>query len=127
MPCPKCGSEFAETMVLDDGSEVAVCRGCAQLYIPENRTEPCRQLCDDCAFRPGSPERADGYKWAEIIQVTIVDAEHPFFCHKGMTARLDGETLRYEMPPGGQNDMTPCAGWKAHRAAYLAGTPARKL
>lgn len=124
--CPNCGSTNTVLPKIPR-PEAAACLGCATLFVPETRARPEAQLCNDCAFRPGSPERADPYKWAEIVETTIVDAVHPFFCHKGLTCSLDGNTLKYQIPQGGQAAMTPCAGWRAHKAAYDAGTPAREL
>lgn len=124
--CPRCLSPRIVLPPLEH-AEAAVCLDCARLFIPETRPDPAAQLCDDCAFRPGSPERVDPYKWAEIIQTTIVDAAHPFYCHKGMGCELRGQTLHYLMPTEGEKVMTPCAGWRAHKLAYEAGTPAREL
>lgn len=123
--CPTCGSN--QVLFSDLTHEACVCRACGQLFVPEHRVDPASQLCDDCAFRPGSPERADGYKWAEIIQATIVDQLHPFHCHKGLACELRDGTLHYLRPEEGQKPLTPCAGWRAHLLAYQAGTPARKL
>lgn len=125
--CPACGSD--RVIFPDVTREACCCLDCRQLFVPEHRADPAVQLCDDCAFRPGSPERADQYKWAEIIQTTIVDRSHPFHCHKGLACKVDAATatITYLQPEPGQKPMTPCAGWRAHLAAYQAGTPARKL
>lgn len=119
--CPTCGSN----QVLFAGliREACVCRACGQLFVPEHRVDPAGQLCDDCAFRPGSPERADGYKWAEIIQATIVDQLHPFYCHKGLTCELRDGSLYYRLHEEGKAPLTTCAGWLAHLKAYQSGTP----
>lgn len=126
MICPACGSARCKSPELEEAA-AAICLDCLQLFVPENRIRPEIQMCDDCAFRPNSLERADGYKWAEIIEVTIVEAQHPFYCHKGLRCELKGQSLCYLQPPGGQAEMTPCAGWRAHKMAYEAGIPARKL
>ena len=123
--CPRCGSD--EVLVPDGTLEAVACGNCTQLFVPENREQPETQMCDDCAFRPNSPERQDEYKWADIIDTTIVNEIHPFYCHKGMACKLSGNTLTYQMPEEGEAAMTPCAGWRAHKAAYKAGIPARKL
>ena len=123
--CPACGSmnvKFPEGEV-----EACVCFDCVQLFVPENRTNPDKQMCNDCAFRPNSPERQDLYKWAEIIRATIVDQEHPFHCHKGLKCRLQGQDLVYLTPEPGEALMHPCAGWLAHSLAYRAGIPAKDL
>jgi hypothetical protein len=41
-----------------------------------------KRMCHDCAYRPGSPERADEYL-AEQLH-TLPDAGTPFWCHEGM-------------------------------------------
>jgi gentisate 1,2-dioxygenase len=123
--CPACGSR--SVIYPDVSREACSCRDCNQLFVPEHRVNPDVQMCDDCAFRPGSPERQDKYKWAEIIEATIVERLHPFHCHKGLRCSFDGHNLTYQQPEPGQKPMTPCAGWRAHLAAYQAGTPARNL
>lgn len=123
--CPTCGSD--QVVFPDLTHEACGCLACGQLFVPEHRLDPTVQLCDDCAFRPGSPERLDGYKWAEIIEATIVEQIHPFHCHKGLACELRGQSLHYLRPEEGQRPLTPCAGWRAHLKAYQSGTPARKL
>lgn len=125
MTCPACKSEYWQELLLE-GSPVAVCSDCATAFIPETRAEPFAQLCDDCAFRPGSPERADPSRWAQIVETTIV-GDKPFYCHKGLTCRLDGTTLHYIIPDNGRETMTPCAGWYSRKMAYAAGRPLSKL
>lgn len=83
-------------------------------------------LCGDCAFRPGSPERAD--EWSREHLYRLADTGEPFWCHRGMR-----RPLRYQHPDGRvasgspddwqpltlngvpyQADGTPgllCAGW----------------
>ena len=123
--CPACNSD--RVIFSDLTQEACACLACGQLFVPEHRVDPATQLCDDCAFRPGSPERQDGYKWAEIIEATIVEQIHPFHCHKGLACELRGQTLHYLRPEEGQRPLTPCAGWRAHLKAYQSGMPARKL
>jgi hypothetical protein len=123
--CPNCGSD--QVIFSDLTHEACACIACGQLFVPEDRVDPDGQLCNDCAFRPNSAERQDPWKWADIIETTIVDQVHPFHCHKGMACELKGATLHYVQPAGGLAAMQPCAGWRAHLKAYQAGTPARKL
>lgn len=123
--CPNCGSD--QVIFSDVTHEACSCRACGQLFVPEHRVDPDGQLCDDCAFRPGSRERQNEYLWAELVQTTIVDQVHAFHCHKGLCAALRGQELVFLPPTEGQRPMRPCAGWRAHLAAYQAGTPARKL
>lgn len=125
-PCPKCGSTRTEAPATTH-PEAAVCLDCLNLFVPEYRSDPAAQLCNDCAFRPGSPERADPFHWAMIIEATIVDGDHPFYCHKGLSCELKHGSLTYQKPTEGEPAMTPCAGWRAHKLAYEAGKPAREL
>lgn len=125
MRCPTCHSSDVQAVDIDT-SPVAVCKCCATVFLPELRENPAIEMCDDCAFRRGSPERADPYGWLHIIETTIAGGE-PFYCHKGLTCELAGTTLTYLIPPGGPADMTPCAGWMSRRLAYQAGIPLSKL
>lgn len=123
--CPSCGSENCNFLDLE-ASPVGVCSNCATAFIPEIRANPAIQMCDDCAWRPGSPERKDPYQWAQMIEVTI-EGGQPFYCHKGLTCRVENTNLIYQMPPDGPAGMTPCAGWKSRKLAYDLGMPARRL
>lgn len=120
--CPKCGS--TAHYVAEVTNEAVVCADCMTLYVPETREDPDRQMCNDCAFRPDSPERKDHYKWAEIIQTTIVEEAHPFHCHKGMECVLSGQTIIYDPK---DRPMRVCAGWRSRMEAYRKGTPTRML
>lgn len=74
---------------------------------------PAKQCCHDCAFRQGSPERADPKRWAEIE--ALARGFQPFYCH----IAHDGT----EMPTGDDGEYQPkivdgrpkgfpmCAGW----------------
>lgn len=125
MTCPACKSECWQAVNVE-ATPVAVCMDCATVFVPEERAEPLRQLCDDCAWRPGSPERADPYRWAQLIEDTI-EGGKPFYCHKGLTCRLEGQTLHYQIPENGTQGMTPCAGWLSRKLAFYAGVPSAKL
>jgi len=124
MRCPTCKSNDCKTVDID--SPVAVCMCCATVFVPELRDNPAIEMCDDCAFRRGSPERQDPWQWLSLIETTI-EGDQPFYCHKGLTCQLDGTTLKYLLPPGGTADMTPCAGWLSRRLAHAAGVPLSKL
>jgi len=71
------------------------------------------QPCDDCAFRPRSPEAKQ-----EGLLARVVRQETPFYCHKGMP--LDGKG---KMPAEGDyfprdHKLYPiCAGWARAQAA----------
>lgn len=100
------------------------------LAVPGVQTE----MCGDCAFRKGSPERADAFM--EEALLALPAQGKAFYCHEGMRrpARWqhpDGRTI-----PGSPDDWQPamvrgvpfradgqagllCAGWAA-RAARVA-------
>lgn len=109
------------------------------------------QMCDDCAYRPGSPERAGDEHAAgdaELLERIAADAK-PFWCHQGMRRPLAfrHEPTGTEMPAdnvGGAElayrppivdgrpfraDGTPadlCAGWDARRRALAAHSAKEK-
>lgn len=94
-------------------------------------------MCEDCAFRPGSPERTGDPKSAsnEDDLRDLVTAGRPFNCHQGMRRpshyvhpptgmTIPASPLDYDPPKIGavyyKTDGTPtdlCAGWAAHRRA----------
>lgn len=92
-------------------------------------------MCSDCAFRPGSPERAND----ESVTADTDDLERcvttgvPFYCHDGMVrvlgwdhpsgvhveAPVDAYTPPIRMGTPYRADGAPallCAGWQARRA-----------
>lgn len=124
--CPFCRSQDLRGVELDESRElVLVCMACASLFEPETRTDPCAAMCNNCAWRPGSPERADPWHWSLIIEQTI-EAGQPFHCHKNLLAQLTERGYRF-VAPGDLAQMTPCAGWRSRLAAYRAGVPLHKL
>jgi len=93
--------------------------------------------CHDCAFRPGSPERADEFMREELY--ALPDTGAPFWCHQGMRQphHWRHATLGIEVP-GDPADWQPpiidgipyladghagnlCAGWLALRLAATEG------
>lgn len=84
-------------------------------------------MCDDCAYRPDSPER----KGDERYQEHMGDAEHPFWCHQGLRKPIayrhpagitvETDCDHYQPPivddvPYKANGQPAdrCAGWAAH-------------
>lgn len=72
-------------------------------------------MCDDCAFRKGSPESE------ELERIARQDT--PFYCHKGMPVRAPfGKPVQDDYCPRTDATGAPlgypvCAGWKrAHEA-----------
>lgn len=120
--CGGCGSR--RLMVSSDGAH-AVCLECRRLQEPETRNWPESKMCDNCAFRVGSPERADPYRWAEITET--LERGQPFYCHKGLPVTLDAQALTatFSAPCPGVDRMTICAGWAAsYMARFKVGAAA---
>jgi hypothetical protein len=121
--CAGCGSRHLVTAYAE-GGHYGVCLHCERLQELETRADPSRQLCDDCAFRPGSPERADPWGWMRMTERHIEDGV-PFYCHKGLALEFDPQKamMTVKVAPGLEAEATrkPCAGWLAQRRAYLAG------
>lgn len=103
--CPQCGG--GHVLVHDTTAmrplefyarKIATCADCRIAWEPANeahvwdRTDPCASFsepCDNCAFRPGSPEQADTAKWKEMI--ASLRAGAAFHCHKGVPLKPDSE------------------------------------
>lgn len=125
--CPHCGSNQLRGVELTDARElVVVCMGCFAAFEPEMRTDPCREMCNNCAFRQGSQERADPWRWLELLEATV-EAGQPFHCHKNLRLQMTAEGYRFTPPEGGTAALTQCAGWKSRRAAFLTGVPLHRL
>jgi len=112
--CGGCGSR--RMLTASDGAH-AICLDCERLQEPETRDWPESTMCDNCAFRKGSPERADPYRWAEIQET--LDRGQFFHCHKGLpvTLQKDSLTVTFTAPDPAQGRVTICAGWAA---TYMA-------
>src|SRR5260370_28364593 len=100
--CPKCGSrKVAHDPALLQagyGPGLAACGNCKTLWEPYDRvqiwdkTDPhCsfKEPCNNCAFRPGSPEQADPEKWKVLLDQLKCGGQ--FFCHKGVPIDPDAE------------------------------------
>jgi hypothetical protein len=93
--CPVCLSTRVTTCDTPEaitfyGRKLTVCR-CGAAWEPideadiwDRSDEHCggKRPCDNCAFRPGSPEQADKAKWREMI--AKLKAGGSFYCHKGV-------------------------------------------
>ncbi len=98
--CPGCGS--GETHFFVPGPQLSadlgkiehgVCRTCGALweaFPPLYVEDPvCAEPCDNCAFRPGSPEQREPEKWKELIaKLRGMDdygmSKARFYCHKNV-------------------------------------------
>jgi hypothetical protein len=88
------------------------------LQEPETRDWPEAQMCNNCAFRKGSPERADLWRWMQVSET--VEYDQAFHCHKGLQLNFNPETqtATFDPPDAAKGRVTVCAGWLAHRIAY---------
>lgn len=64
-----------------------------QLIASHHDATAAPDLCGDCAFRPGSPERATS--WERETLFGLADRGEPFWCHRGMR-----QPVRWEHPDG---------------------------
>lgn len=97
------------------------------------------RMCSDCAYRPGSPERAGDPRYrgdAEFLE-DLAGTGQRFWCHQGLSRRV-GRTFTGRMSvPSGPGDYDPpiidgipyqldgqpglvCAGWAARHRALTA-------
>lgn len=95
-------------------------------------------LCDDCAYKPGSPERSGDERYngdAAFLDRIVVTGE-PFHCHQGVrrvVKLVHPSGAEVEVPPGDYRppklagvpykaDGSPgelCAGWAARRLKHV--------
>jgi hypothetical protein len=141
--CPECGSrkwaqgykEMPPVPGLDLlPKHVRVCRNpaCAciweffdeaELLDEGRRYSSFKEPCDNCAFRPGSPEQKDPAKWKELVAgLELSDSCQPkgmFFCHKGVPLDLErisptDSGYKYPVDAAGKFDQKknrPCRGY----------------
>lgn len=87
--CPNCKSIGIERKTLPgiNGlmTDYDMCRECATVWeaYPINWCEDVvgAEPCDNCAFRPGSPEQSDPAAWKELV--AKLRSGNEFKCHKG--------------------------------------------
>jgi hypothetical protein len=89
--CPKCKSIRIErtrlpaTGLSHRATDYDLCRDCGIVWeaYPDDWCEDVvgAAPCDNCAFRPGSPEQGDQAKWKHLIGILRAGGE--FRCHKG--------------------------------------------
>ena len=123
--CPKCGSRavaYDPTMTAAGyGPGLAVCNNpaChtmwepfdpAQIWDKDDPLCSFRAPCNNCAFRPGSPEQEDTAKWRELIAQFKAGAT--FYCHKGVPITPTAEH-GFAYPDEGKNPrkLRLCRGW----------------
>ena len=92
-------------------------RSAARARKKEESTFPRKEPCHDCAFRPGSPERADPKAWAALLaQTDPNNGIHPFHCHfthegAEMPVDADGTYVPKRDRDGRPVGFPMCAGW----------------
>lgn len=130
--CPRCGSDSVAHITLVDSSHIAGCTKCQTLWepfspsdlsSPNNPNSIFKKPCENCAFRPGSPEREDPVKWQALWEELILTQGSAFFCHKGVPLSTEeGQSHEHPKCPDGTYDtknMRHCAGWLASKLGYI--------
>lgn len=118
--CPRCKSiSIARTRLPSTGlspreTDYDCCRDCGAVWeaYPDDWCEDVvgADPCDNCAFRPGSPEQSDPAEWRKLV--ALLRAGQEFRCHKG--APILGLT---EEPPNVRFDDE----WVKRRGRRCAG------
>jgi hypothetical protein len=112
--CPKCASrkwaEAEQGITTFYAPLIRVCGNCGTAWEPFEpeqlldvdlpRTSSFLEPCDNCAFRPGSPEQANTDVWKETI--AAIKAGGSFYCHKGVPL-TPGSEHGFDYPEGGAN------------------------
>ena len=111
--CPKCASRKHGDVSQDvTGFYAVTIRVCANCGTPWEPFDPADLLdvdeqlssfiepCNNCAFRPGSPEQQDKKRWAELM--AELDAGGSFYCHKGVPM-TPGVGNGFAYPEDGKN------------------------
>jgi hypothetical protein len=140
--CPACGSTrtgrsrlSAELQKTLGDCDYAICGDCRAIWEPfpaEGVVEDpvVADPCDNCAFRPGSPEQADKEGWKKFLDSLKPDPETGmfagrFYCHKNVpidVAAGPGNFLFPQGPDGeyDQSKMRVCSGFLRMFWARLA-------
>jgi hypothetical protein len=101
--CPRCASRRTKDGIVENSGRfyARTIRGCvncstiwepfdpAQMLDTDMTTSSFVEPCDNCAFRPGSPEQADTEKWKETV--ASLKAGGRFYCHKGVPIDIKNE------------------------------------
>ena len=111
--CPVCASDRSANVTV--GKEtIAGCKVCQTLWEPfdpaqllddDDQYSSFKDMCGNCAFRPGSPEREDKEAWKEQLEHLALN-DIPFMCHKGIPiSRKKGETHDHPKNEKGHYDI----------------------
>jgi len=122
--CPRCASRRTRDVDAPSpgGFYTRVIRGCvncqtvwepfdpADTIDPSDRLASFREPCNNCAFRPGSPEQKDVEEWKKTI--ASLKAGGGFYCHKGVPIDISNEN-GFAYPEDGKNrrKMRLCRGY----------------
>lgn len=122
--CPRCASRRtvdvdAESVTGFYSRVVRACVNCETIwepFVPTETIDPTDRLasfiepCNNCAFRPGSPEQQDAEEWKKTI--ASLKAGGRFFCHKGVPIDIENPN-GFAYPDDGQNTkkMRLCRGF----------------
>lgn len=113
--CPACGSTHiadVPTGPMREKYEGITCdwQGCIDckavwepfpaLYA---RDPVCAEPCDNCAFRPGSPEQQDTKRWRAMVESLKPDTDYGgfggmFYCHKGVPIDMEKGPGNFRFP-----------------------------
>lgn len=106
--CPSCGSfrtviEQAPPLAMSHTATLmGVCVDCRTLWeaYPPTWSHDAVEAepCDNCAFRPGSPESQDREAWKSLLTKLRLGRE--FKCHKGAPLKIDHEAGTIEFDEG---------------------------
>jgi hypothetical protein len=110
--CPACKSKRLHLMPKErfPGIEVDVdwqgCLDCGEVWEPFPasyvRDPVCAEPCDNCAFRPGSPEQRDTERWKQLMASLKPNSEGwfngRFYCHKGVPIDLEVGPGNFKFP-----------------------------
>lgn len=103
--CPGCGSAELVCML---GAEFDVCCSCGrywervdagEAYTVDGEQLAFKRPCSSCAFRGGSPERADAARWANLM--TSLAHGGSFYCHKAvpiLEVPAAGQPMKFDFP-----------------------------
>lgn len=125
--CPSCESANVVHRLMVNGIMLEYCKSCGAFWEAELRECTASKACDNCAWRPGSPERADTAKWAAMMADFKRGAT--FYCHKRVPCQVDasGYSFAHLVEVQGNRKVCTnapiCAGWLAWKLGQIYARP----
>lgn len=141
LECPSCKSSNIRQRLKVSGHDTLydICADCKAVWesIPagehfkrDAELIAFKHPCDNCAFRPGSPESSDKPAWRDLL--AQLRAGGTFYCHKGVPIRMlgrgHGADFNFPLNAAGvpdKNEMRLCRGflnaWSAWQAKRERG------